>query len=232
MKMVMLCAGYGKRLRPLTNSTPKPLIPVAGRPLITWTIEHFKKWVDEFVIVTGWLGHKFPETLGDGSRFGVKITYAEVEKIEATGTSLLAAEKYVSEDDVFLAMNGDVLTNIDPTRLVKALEGYYGAIALVRPNLPWGVVLLDPLTDRVVEFEEKPKCPFWINAGVYAFKQAVWYFTFKGLDIEKHTFPTLARMQKLRGVKYENVFWLAIDTIKDLEKAEKLLSEKGDKIFS
>ncbi|WP_422446767.1 N-acetylmuramate alpha-1-phosphate uridylyltransferase MurU [Endozoicomonas sp. ALB091] len=119
MKAMILAAGYGKRLRPITLSIPKPLVPVAGKPLITYHIERLAQaGFRELVINHGWLGEKIEEALGSGSGWGVTIQYSpEGEPLETGGgicraLPLLAQGQAGESDAPFVVVNGDVYTDI------------------------------------------------------------------------------------------------------------------------
>ncbi|MCL4112504.1 UNVERIFIED_CONTAM: hypothetical protein GTU68_039414 [Idotea baltica] len=127
MKAMILAAGRGERMRPLTDHTPKPLLEVGGKPLIEWHIEHLKKagFLD-IVINIAWLGNQIPEVLGDGSRFGVNLVYSDEQNSGALETAggivkalpLLCEE---SSNEPFLVVNGDVwcdfpYSNINPLK--------------------------------------------------------------------------------------------------------------------
>ena len=113
MKAMILAAGMGNRMRPLTLHTPKPLLEVGGKPLIVWHIEKLKKiGVQEIVINTAWLGEKLAEALGDGSQFGVKILWShEGEGLETAGGIIKALPLLGNEP--FILVNGDVWTTMD-----------------------------------------------------------------------------------------------------------------------
>ncbi|BBB25250.1 N-acetylmuramate alpha-1-phosphate uridylyltransferase MurU [Amphritea japonica] len=113
MRAMILAAGLGTRMRPLTLNTPKPLLPVAGKPLVQYHIERLvKAGITEIVINHAWLGEKLEAYVGDGSRFGAKVTWsAESEPLE-TGGGIFKALPLLSEDGApFLLINGDVFTN-------------------------------------------------------------------------------------------------------------------------
>ncbi|MBQ0784373.1 MAG: nucleotidyltransferase family protein [Amphritea sp.] len=113
MRAMILAAGLGTRMRPLTLETPKPLLPVAGKPLIQYHIERLvKAGITEVVINHAWLGEKLEAYVGDGSRFGAKVTWsAEAEPLE-TGGGIFKALPQLSEDgSPFVLINGDVFTN-------------------------------------------------------------------------------------------------------------------------
>ncbi len=113
MKAMILAAGMGNRMRPLTLHTPKPLLEVGGKPLIVWHIEKLQKiGVQEIVINTAWLGEKLVDALGDGSQFGVKILWShEGEGLETAGGIINALPLLGNEP--FILVNGDVWTTMD-----------------------------------------------------------------------------------------------------------------------
>lgn len=118
MKAMLLAAGRGERMRPLTDHCPKPLLQVAGKPLIVWHLERLAvSGIHEVVINLSWLGEMIAAELGDGSRFGVRIHYSrEPWPALETGGGLLQALPLLG-DDPFLLVNGDVFTDLDFTSL-------------------------------------------------------------------------------------------------------------------
>jgi len=117
---MILAAGRGKRLRPITDSIPKPLVSLCGKPLIEYHIEKLAKaGVQHIVINHAWLGHKLEETLGDGSRWNIKISYsAEPEGGLETAGGIINALPLLGSDH-FLVINGDIYSQMDFTGLVK-----------------------------------------------------------------------------------------------------------------
>lgn len=113
MKAMILAAGMGNRMRPLTLHMPKPLLKVGGKPLIVWHIEKLQKiGVQEIVINTAWLGEKLVDALGDGSQFGVKILWShEGQGLETAGGIIKALPLLGNEP--FILVNGDVWTTMD-----------------------------------------------------------------------------------------------------------------------
>lgn len=114
MKAMILAAGRGERMRPLTDSTPKPLLKVGKYPLIGWHLLRLKQaGITEIVINHAWLGQQIEETLGDGSQYGVSIAYSpELTGGLETAGGIATALPLLGHDP-FLVINGDVLTNID-----------------------------------------------------------------------------------------------------------------------
>lgn len=119
MKAMILAAGYGKRMRPLTDNMPKPLLPLAGKPLIVYHIEALAKiGVTEIVINHAYLGEQIEATLGDGSAFGVQIRYSPEGKPLNTGAGIANALPLLGEEP-FILTNGDIWTDFDYSRLLK-----------------------------------------------------------------------------------------------------------------
>lgn len=133
MKAMILAAGYGKRLRPLTDHTPKPLVPVGGKPLIVHHLEKLASaGIQDVVINLGHLGHKIPEALGDGSPWGLSITYSEEgpDPLE-TGGGIAKALPLLGQDP-FLLVNGDVWTDMEiSSHSLELLPGDLAHLILV-----------------------------------------------------------------------------------------------------
>lgn len=135
MKALIFAAGVGERMRPLTEHTPKPLLPVGGTPLIVW---HLRKLaalgVDEVVINTSWLAEQFPKVLGDGSGFGLRLTYSyEGPTPLETGGGMLHALPLLG-DAPFLLVNGDIWTDFDFVRLSRAPAGLAQLVLVDQPS--------------------------------------------------------------------------------------------------
>ena len=136
MKAMILAAGLGNRMRPLTLHTPKPLLEVGGKPLIVWHIEKLAAiGVNEIVINTAWLGEKLVEALGDGSQFGVKILWShEGEGLETAGGIINALP--LLGDQPFILVNGDVWTTMDFAPLLTVELGENLAHLVLVQNPP------------------------------------------------------------------------------------------------
>ena len=136
MKAMILAAGLGNRMRPLTLHTPKPLLEVGEKPLIVWHIEKLQKiCVTEIVINTAWLGEKLANALGDGSQFGVKILWShEGEGLETAGGIINALP--LLGDEPFILVNGDVWTTMDFASLLDVQLGEQQAHLVLVENPP------------------------------------------------------------------------------------------------
>jgi len=124
MKALVFSAGLGERMRPLTDHTPKPLLEAGGKPLIAWHLEKLAATgVSEVVVNTSWLAPRFPERLGDGSRWGLRLHYSyEGPTPLETGGGMLHALALLG-DVPFIAVNGDIWTDFDFSRLPREPRG-------------------------------------------------------------------------------------------------------------
>jgi mannose-1-phosphate guanylyltransferase len=219
MKTVILAGGYGKRLKPLTDTRPKPMIQVSDFPIIEWQVRWLRKFgIKEFIMCVGYMKEQIINYIGNGARFDCRVDYSFEEKPLGTGGALLNARKLLSDQESFFMLNGDILTELDPNRLQIP---YSNTLALVPLRSPFGVVEFDE-NSRVLGFVEKPELPdSWINAGIYHFTQEVFRYLPEKGNIEVTALPALAKERKLRAVTYKKVFWRSIDSHKDIEEAAK-----------
>lgn len=111
MKVFMLAAGFGKRLRPYTEDLPKPLIKIKNKPLISWNLKKIKKaGFKDVVINTHYLSNKIVKSVGKGETYGLKINYSHEEEIQGTGGALIKAKKFIQKEP-FLLLSGDLWTD-------------------------------------------------------------------------------------------------------------------------
>jgi NDP-sugar pyrophosphorylase family protein len=225
---VVLAGGAGLRLRPLTDSQPKVMVRVLGKPILQWVIEWLKhNGIKHVIIGVAYCKDSVMDFFGNGSKLGVKIDYS-VHSVEGeTGEGFqLAVNRFVN-DQVFVAMNGDEITNLD----LKDMVDYHckhrsvATIAVANPRSPFGVVRMGE--DGLISgFDEKPLIPsMLVSMGVYVFgKEVKDYLPEKG-RIEETTFPLLAK-EKLLGGYIMKETWMTINTIKELKLAEDVLRKK------
>ncbi|MEM0196863.1 MAG: nucleotidyltransferase family protein [Sulfolobales archaeon] len=228
MKAAIIAGGLGKRLRPLTEDRPKPLVEVAGKPIIEWQIEWLRRCgVNSFIILAGYYREKLIDFLGSGSKFGVHVAYVIEDEPLGTGGAIKNAESLIG-NETFIAVNGDIITNIPVEELVEYLNGLrdaVAAIALVPLRSPYGIVELDR-SGRVITFREKPVLEeYLINAGIYVMKPEIFEYLPSRGDIERDTFPKLAAEGRLVGRVFRGYYWRSIDTIKDVEEASHEVSK-------
>lgn len=147
MKAMILAAGLGTRLRPLTNSVPKPLLPVGGTPLIVWNLLMLRAHgIRQVMINLHYLGDLIQEALGDGAEWDMEITYSPEPNILGTGGGLKAATPFF-EGQPFLVINGDTLIDVNVQALIDFHRQRQGVATLVLRDDPdvdrWGVVECD-----------------------------------------------------------------------------------------
>ena len=146
MRALVFAAGLGERMRPLTDHTPKPLLEAGGRPLIAWHLEKLAAMgVTEVVVNTSWLAQRFPEVLGDGARWGLRLHYSYEGPVPLeTGGGMLHALPLLG-DAPFLAVNGDIWTDCDFAALPREPRGDAHLVLVDNPvHHPEGDFGLDP----------------------------------------------------------------------------------------
>ena len=219
MKAIILAGGRGKRLRPITDYVPKPLIPIKNIPIIEWQIKYLKKFgISEIIVCSGYKT-KMIENYLNNKKLGIKITFSVEDKPLGTGGAIKKAGKKI-KDKSFLVINGDTITNIDLKKLIKKNN----AIAAIQLRTKFGILQTDK--DKIMKFDEKKEIEnLWMNAGIYHLNKE----TLKELpivgDIEKTLFPDYAKKEKLSTIKFTNSKWYSIDSFKDIEECS-LVIEK------
>lgn len=166
--MVIMAGGEGRRLRPHTENCPKPLLPVAGKPILERIIERAKlEGFSHFVLAVNYLGHMIEDHFGDGSDLKVKIDYLKEKSPLGTAGALSLFDKSPTES--FVVTNGDVLTDIRYGELLDFHIRHHAtatmAVRVYEWQHPFGVVQTDGVD--IIGFEEKPINRSHINAGVY-----------------------------------------------------------------
>ena len=205
---VVLVGGEGTRLRPITSRLPKPLTPVVCRPFIGYVLENLARHgIQHVVLSSGYLSELIREVVGDGSHFGLRVSYVVEDEPLGTAGAIKNAESQLAPER-FLALNGDVLSDVDLSGLVAkhAAKGAMGTIYLTPVDDPrrYGLVLLRP-DDSISDFLEKPGAEFagpaLINAGVYVLEPEVLEMIPAGrmFSIERGVFPLLAQAGSLFG---------------------------------
>jgi NDP-sugar pyrophosphorylase family protein len=222
MEALLLAGGKAERLGDAAQGLPKPLVPVAGRPLAVYAIALFARAGVERVIVacaagTGELFER--ELAGLGPEI---VAVEEPEPLGRGGGLRLAAQERRERGPVY-AMNGDELLDTDLSALlVRHREREPAATLTLAPlRSQFGVVDLDD-EDVVTGFREAPQLPYWVNAGLYVLdEEALDQLPSRG-DHETMTFPLLAARRRLLGYRHRGV-WLTVNTPKELRLAEEFV---------
>ncbi|MDA8720736.1 nucleotidyltransferase family protein [Nitrosopumilus sp.] len=219
MKAIILAGGRGKRLRPITDYVPKPLIPINNIPIIEWQIKYLKKFgISEVIICSGYKTEMIENYLKN-KKLGIKITFSIENKPLGTGGAIKKAAKKI-KDKSFLVINGDIITNIDLKKLFKKDN----SIAAIQLRTKFGI--LQTVDDKIIKFDEKKEISdLWMNAGIYHLNKD----TVKELpnvgDIEKTLFPKFAKKEKLFTIKFRNTLWYSIDSFKDMEESSAVVEK-------
>jgi mannose-1-phosphate guanylyltransferase len=217
MQALILAGGEGTRLRPLTYTVPKPVLPLAGRPhvayVIDWLVRH---GVDDVIVSCGHLADGMRRAVAELEQ-GVEIRYAEEPDARGTAGAIRFAEDMLG--DRFLVLNGDVLCDLDLTALIEQHErtGARATIALYPVDDPTGYGLVHRHDDgEITEFLEKPKPEEIdtdeINAGAYLLERSVLDHIppDRAVSIEREVFPLLIG-EGLYGIRLEG-YWIDIGT--------------------
>ena len=218
MQAVILVGGEGTRLRPLTSTVPKPVVPLVDRPFLGYMLEWLRDHgVNDVVMSMGYLATAVRNVLGDGSGYGLRIRYVEEPDPRGTAGALKYAEELL--EDRFLMLNGDVLTDIDLTAQIAQHErtGAVGTLALVPVEDPsaYGLVRLED-DGAVREFVEKPSADQidtnLISAGAYVLERSVLDMVPRdqNVSIEREVWPRLVG-HGLYGFATD-AYWLDIGT--------------------
>lgn len=230
MKAVILAGGRGTRLAPYTAVFPKPLVPIGERPIIDIILRQLGRFgFTDVTISLGHLGHLISAYYANGALPGLKIEYV-VEK-EALGTAGSLA--LVSGlDSTFLAMNGDILTNIDYRALVEHHRASGAALTIASHSkevrIDLGVLELDG-AGRLTGYREKPVERFPVSMGIYVYEPRMLRFITPGEYLD---FPTLVLRGLAAGEKIcayrSDALWLDIGRREDYEEALRLYAERQE----
>jgi mannose-1-phosphate guanylyltransferase len=232
---ILLVGGFGTRLKPLTDESPKPMLPVAGLPVTEHQILAAKKaGVHTLVLATSYLADVFTPYFGDGSKWGMKILYAVEKEPLGTGGAIRNAAELLGRDEPVVIFNGDVLSRHSITDQIKFHTDNKADVTLhlidVEDARAYGCVPTDA-KGRVSAFLEKMDNPISnsINAGCYVFSPEVIDEIPLGkvVSVERETFPALvASGRSVFGYK-EQSYWLDVGTPAALFKGSRDLVE-GD----
>jgi len=227
MKGIVLAGGEGQRLRPLTQSRPKPLLPVAGRPCVDFVLRSLvNSGVRELVVTTAYMSDRLIRAIADGLGYDASIVYSFEGTPAGTAGSVKRVANFI--DDTFVVAMGDVLVDLDVRPLIDfhRRRKSVATIALTEVDDPtdYGIVGLGR-DGRVEKFKEKPRpeeaFSKLVNAGIYVLEPEVLDLIPENtkFDFSKDVFPkVLAKGLALHGMKIEGV-WVDIGRPKDLIRA-------------
>lgn len=225
--MVIMAGGMGTRLRPQTENCPKPMLPIAGKPMLEHIIERAKlEGFRQFVLAIHYLGHMVEDYFGNGSAFGVRIDYLREESPLGTAGALGLLTPH--PDSPFVVTNGDVITDIHYGELldfhVRQNAAATMAVRLHEWQHPYGVVQTRGV--EIVGFEEKPVARTHINAGVYALDPAALRVLRAGCHCDMPSLFESLQAQARRIVAYPmHEPWLDVGRLTDLQSANGSLDQ-------
>lgn len=230
LRAMVMAAGAGTRLRPLTYTLPKPMVPIANRPVLEYTLENLKRHgISEIVMNL----HAYPQMIrdhfGNGSRFGMKIEYSHEPTLLGTAGGVKKVASFL-EKGTFLVMSGDGLTDANLTQLVEFHRARRSvatmALKAVDSRFEYGVTMTAP-NGRITEFVEKP---LWsdvfsnqVNTGIYVFEPEVLKVIPKGkfFDFGQNVWPALLKTKKpIYGFPLDS-YWCDVGNLQEYRKAHK-----------
>jgi NDP-sugar pyrophosphorylase family protein len=225
IKAIIQCGGEGTRMRPLTLTIPKPMLPLGYKPFLEHTINYFKgQGIYNFILTISYLGEQIIKYFEDGSRLGVKIEYSIEKEALGTGGAIKNAEKKINS--TFATINGDVLFGNFQFRDILKFHKEKRAIvtialAKVDDARRFGLVERDEV-GKVINFIEKPKYSVsgWVNAGLYVLEPKIFEYIKprKFVSLEKDVFPVLVEEGKMYAFPHFG-YWIDIGVPSDYEKA-------------
>jgi glucose-1-phosphate cytidylyltransferase len=212
----ILCGGRGTRLREHTESIPKALVEIGGRPILWHVISIYAaQGFKSFLLSTGYLGEQIERWIGETAwPEGVEVRCVDTGLDTPTGGRIKLLEEHLAGEP-FCATYADGVADIDLMALLKSHRdsGAIATVTVVRPTLQFGVAELGD-DGRVLGFEEKPSLDRWINGGFFCFEPAV--FDYLGPDsiLERDPLERLATAGELHAYRHRG-FWDCLDTYKD-----------------
>lgn len=234
LRAMILAAGRGQRLRPLTDTVPKPMVTVGGRPLIDYALDRVAEaGIGRVVINLHHLGAQIREYVGDGSRFGLAVDYSEEAILQDTGGGIRDARRFL-EGSTFVTMNADTIVDVDLRELVEFHRAGGGIATMLLRKDPrmdsFGLIETEP-DGRVGRFlgGARPGCSStlepWMYTGVQVLEPEVFaYLTTGGpFSITRIGYPAmLAAGEKVVGRPFDGA-WITVGTPTELAEAEAVL---------
>jgi len=230
MKAMILAAGVGSRLDPLTRNLPKPLVPIVNKPVMEHIVEMLaKNGFKEIMVNLYYLGEQIEDYFADGKKWGVKIHYSPEDQLWGDAGSVKRCEEFFDED-TFVVVGGDDLADVDLKRLVRFHEEKKAlatiALSLVDDPSEYGIACLND-RGRITRFLEKPKGEVIFsnsaNTGVYVFDRHIFELIPKGAPygFGNNLFPLLLE-QKTRFYGYlTSSYWKDVGSLKQYQEAHK-----------
>lgn len=228
---MILCGGFGKRLRPVTETVPKPLVEISeDYTILDKQIFDFKNaGVNEVYLLAGFLHEKIEERYGDEYK-GVEIHYVIEDEPLGTLNAIRLGMNAIKGDKQCIIRNGDIVSDVNLKAMIDYGEKSSLPVIMFITQMPSPYGIVEVNGDRLVSFKEKPILEdYYINGGIYFTKSKIDFGEFETGDIEKLYFPTIAKENSLGYYKEDGIYWNAVDTMKGLESVKKEYENKTDK---
>ncbi|MCD1296252.1 glucose-1-phosphate adenylyltransferase [Methanocella sp. CWC-04] len=227
---MILCGGYGKRLKPYTDTIPAPLIEIKDNYTILdkQLFDFAAAGIDEVVLLTGYKSEMIKARYGKEFK-GVRISYHEEDRPMGTLNAIKAGLEMVGGETDILVRNGDVVADVNLKKMVlrHVNSPYPATVFVTRMRSPYGIVELGD--DKIKSFREKPFIDYHINGGIYCLSKNLPFQQFDGGNLEQTMFPMLAENGGLGYYKEDGVFWATVDTVRELDEVRKEYGNKTDK---
>ena len=223
MEVVILCGGKGIRAFPFTEYLPKPMLPVAGSPIIMHVIKSFlAQGFDEFVLAAGYRQDVLYDYF-DRKEFGANVKIIDTGEETDTGGRVLACREHVG--DTFIATYSDGLCDVPLAKLLEFHNSHEGLATITSVSMYSQYGVLDVNSGgRVLALREKPLLPeHWINAGFIVFDKAV-FDHWEGENLESEVFPHLIENELVYTYRHDG-FFKSLDSYKDQREFEELVKD-------
>ena len=250
MKVVLFCGGFGMRLHPSTENTPKPLVSVGGKPVLLHLMKYYSHFGhQEFILCLGYKGNEIKKfflnydeclsgdfVLSNGTKKQKlfksdiqdwKITFAETGLHSPLGDRLKKVEKYLCNDEIFLANYADGLTDLYLPNLIEYSKKRekIACMITVKPSVAFHYVSTDK-DGYVNDISQLNQTPMRINGGFFVFKNQIFDYINCGEDLVFEPFQRLIQQRQLVVYKYDG-FWASLDTYKDKQRLDELASKNA-----
>lgn len=220
LSVFLLCGGKGERLRPLTDSIPKPLIEIKGKPIISYQLDFFNNFgVNHFVVATGYKSQSFKDYfLKNKNKNKNKNDIEIIDSGDVDIIRRLKDSRSVLKND-FLLCYGDTLADVNLNSLLEFHNSHTGLVSMTTYPMqsPFGIIDMD-YSGRVTEFREKPILDQWINIGYMLFRHEVWDYLNRFDDFVDFLEALIAE-KNLYSYRHRGIH-ITVNTIKELHEAE------------
>lgn len=226
MKVVILCGGKGTRLSEYTQSVPKPMIEVGGKPILMHLMEFYASFGHtDFILCLGYKGELIEEYFKDNKEWNIEFVHTGED---ANKAERLAKVKDKITDSNFLLAYGDDLSDVDINKVIELHKKKNKIVTLTAVQLvsPFGILETDYREQEVTEFKEKPRLKTLMNGGFYVMNKKIFDYIKRGYDLEKETFKDLAKERQIIYFEHDG-FWKSMNTLKDAVELNEMC-RKGD----